>query len=337
MEAVVDYGALCLIPVACVIVCAIVTKRATESLFIGTFVASIMIAKGDFFWTWLDFLSSEMLDSTYYILMFGLFGAIIKVLEKSGSAQGFSDLATKLAKTGKQSLLFTWFISLFIFIDDYLNSLTLGVAMRKITDRYKISREFLAFIINSTGATICILVPMSSWGAVMSAQLDGLVEGISGFQVYVSAIPFMFYAWAAVILTPLFGMGVIPLFGPMKKAEQRARETGQTLPDNAPGGADVIDAGDIKPSNPVNFLLPMLVLAGITIWSGDILLGLIGGYALLLVMCLSQRFVRGSDAVTITSAATGIRNIDYAKTAIPLIVLPFVIGAALYLIAGFIF
>lgn len=453
MEEVVNYGALCLIPVLIVIIMAVITKRAAESLLVGTLVAAVLVAKGGFFWTWLEFLSNEMLDSTYYILLFGLFGSMIKVLERSGSALGFSEIGTKLAKSRGVSLIVTWALGIIIFIDDYLNALGVGVAMRNITDRYRVSREFLAYVVNSTGAAVCVLIPVSSWAAVMSGQLADInpVEGMTGLQVYMSSIPFMIYAWAAVIAAPLFALGVIPLFGPMKKAELRARETGVTLPPSASGSeSESIGDTDIKPSSFLNFLLPMLVLAAITIWKGDILLGLLAGYGLLVVMCLAQRligfgkiidytidgfkdmlyvtmlviiafvlqdfndvlglaqyvingvvpvmtpvaglfpavifFVVGllafatgsfwgvaaicfpiaiplaqaldsniflttgavvaatafgshacfySDAVTVTVAATGLKNIDYAKTAIPLIAVPFAVAIVFYLILGF--
>ncbi len=445
------YGLISLLPVLVVIVAAIITKRALESLLLGTFVAAIILAKGGWWGTWFDYTLTEIGDSASYIIMFGMFGAMIRILDESGSAMGFADIGAKVANSRNKTQIFTWILGIVIFVEDYLNALGVGVAMRSLSDKWKISREKLAFIVNSTGAAVCILVPFSTWGVLYISQIDGVgkIEGMGGFDAYVHSIPFMLYAWIAVILIPFFIFGIIPLFGPMKKAEERAIQTGKVFPEyHYEEGGNTEELKEEKKSSAINFIIPMLVLIAVCIWSGDIVLSVIIATVVSGVMLIPQRklslggfcdaivggfndmlyvtmlvlmafvlqdfndalgltpfvienvepimspalfpaitfvvvgalaFCTGSfwgvaaisfpiiiplalaldvnpflaigavaaatsfgshacfysDAVTVTCAATGLKNMDYAKTSLPLIAVPFVLGLIAYLIVGF--
>jgi Na+/H+ antiporter NhaC len=423
-----SYGLVSLLPVLCVIVTAVVTRRAVEALIVGTLVGSAIIAGtgltggGWFagavtgFWgKWFDFTLAEIGDSAYYVIMFGMFGALIRLLDDSGAALGFADVGAKVSNSRRKTMIFTWILGIIIFIEDYLNALGVGVAMRTLTDKWKISREFLAFLVNSTGAAVCILVPISTWGVLYSGQIDKLelFGAMHGIEAYARSIPIMLYAWVAVFIVPLFCLGVIPLFGPMKKAEARAVETGKTFPDwyYEGGSADEIKA-DVKPSSAWNFIIPIVVMVIVTLISDfDITMAVIVSYIICFLMLLLQRKVTlgdfidkliigfkdmlyvtilvliafmlqdvndalgltpfviqtvapvlspalfpmitflvvaaatsfgshacfYSDAVTVTAASTGIRNMDYARTSIPLIMVPFFISIVLYLIVGLIF
>lgn len=446
-----SYGLISLIPVAVVIVTAIITKRALESLILGTFVAAIILSKSGWWGTWFNYTLKEIGDSAYYIIMFGMFGAMIRILDESGAAMGFADIGAKVANSRKKTQIFTWLLGIVIFVEDYLNALGVGVAMRSLSDKWKISREKLAFIVNSTGAAVCILVPFSSWGVLYASQIEqvGVMKDMSGFSAYVHSIPYMLYAWIAVIIVPLFIVGVIPLFGPMKKAEERALQTGKVFPDYHYEGDGVEEMETTEKSHAINFIIPMLVLIGVCIYTGNIVLAVIiavvvsflllfpqkkltlGGfcdaivkgfgdmlYVTMLVLAAfvlqdfndalgltpfviesvapimspalfpmvtfivvgALAFCTGSfwgvaaisfpiilplaialnvnpflaigavaaatsfgshacfysDAVTVTCAATGLKNMDYAKTALPLIGVPLVLGIIAYLIMGFV-
>lgn len=445
------YGLISLLPVAVVIVAAIISKRALESLVLGTFAAAIILAKGDWWGTWFDYTLTEIGDSAYYIIMFGMFGAMIRMLEQSGAALGFADIGAKLANSRNKTQVFTWILGIIIFVEDYLNALGVGVAMRSLSDKWKISREKLAFIVNSTGAAVCILVPFSSWGVLYISQIDETKAlDISGFSAYVHSIPYMLYAWIAVIIVPLFIFGIIPLFGPMKKAEERAINTGRVFPDYHYEGEKTEELeNNVEKSNALNFIIPMLVLIGVCIYTGDIVIAVIISVVVCFVMLFPQKkislggfcdaivggfgdmlyvtmlvlaafvlqdfndalgltpyvidsvtpilspallpavtfiivgalaFCTGSfwgvaaisfpiilplalaldvnpfiaigsvaaatafgshacfysDAVTVTCAATGLKNMDYAKTSLPLIAVPFGLGIIAYLILGFV-
>lgn len=446
------YGIISLIPVAVVIISAIISKRALESLVLGTFVAAIIIAKGDWWATWFDYTLVEIGDSAYYIIMFGMFGAMIRLLDDSGAAMGFADIGAKIANGPKKVQMFAWVLGIVIFVEDYLNALGVGVAMKSLSDKQNISREKLAFIVNSTGAAVCILVPFSSWGVLYASQIEevGAIEGMTGFQAYCHSIPYMLYAWIAVICVPLFIFKIIPTFGAMKKADERAL-TGKVFPDwyYEEEGHNIEEMSEEKKAHAINFILPMLVLIFVCIKTGDITFSVIIATVLIGIMLFVQRkltlggfcdaivegfkdmlyvtmlvlaafvlqdfndvlgltpyvietvqpimspavfpaiaflvvgalaFCTGSfwgvaaisfpiiiplalaldvnvflaigavaaatsfgshacfysDAVTVTAAATGIKNMDYAKTALPLIAVPFVLGLIAYLIVGFI-
>ena len=109
------YGLISLLPVLVVIVAAIITKRALESLLLGTFVAAIILAKGGWWGTWFDYTLTEIGDSASYIIMFGMFGAMIRILDESGSAMGFADIGAKVANSRNKTQIFTWILGIVIF------------------------------------------------------------------------------------------------------------------------------------------------------------------------------------------------------------------------------
>lgn len=164
------FGALSLIPAAVVIVTALFTRRTLEPLLLKSIIGFVILEGGGFFSAWLDAVYTVMMDgvTVWVILVCGLFGSLVALLEKSGGALGFSAIASKAVKNRKQSLLATWVLGIIVFIDDYLNALAVGTAMRKVTDKYGVPREFLAYVINSTGATVCVLIPFSTWSAFMA-------------------------------------------------------------------------------------------------------------------------------------------------------------------------
>ena len=272
-------GFISLVPVLAVIIMAVITKKAAESLLVGTFVgaAIFVIFKGtatgvgvvgEWWNTWFDYLLAQIGNSAIYIVMFGMFGTLIRLLDDSGSALGFAEIGAKVANTRKKTLFFAWGLGLVIFISDFLNALGVGVAMRSLTDKWKVPREYLAYIVNSVGASACILVPISSWGVFYSSQLEALdvFGGMSGFAIYLKAVPFMFYAWFGILITPLFIMGIIPLYGNMKKSEARALTTGKVFPEwHYEGEVAEEMQTSVKPSSAWNFIIPMIVLIAVAI------------------------------------------------------------------------
>ncbi|HHY91427.1 MAG TPA: sodium:proton antiporter, partial [Clostridiales bacterium] len=237
MENMEHHGVISLIPVAVVILSAILTKRTTESLLFGSIAGFIALHGVNFFMPWLDAVYEVMMDSTtaWVILLFSLFGSLIALLEKSGGALGFSKFAVKVTKSRGISLTVTWILGIIVFIDDYLNALAVGSVMRQVTDHYRVSREMLAYVVNSTGAAVCVLIPFSTWSAFMAGQLEAnnvLVNG-SATAAYIASIPYSFYAWTAVLIVPLIIWKIVPIYGGMKKAEMRALETGQVFPEGS--------------------------------------------------------------------------------------------------------
>lgn len=261
-------------------------------------VGYVILYKASFFTEFLYGFTEIISENSWFVLVFGLYGMVILLLEQSGGALGFGEFGTKIAKTRASSLIITWILGIIVFIDDYLNNLGVGTAMRNITDKHNVAREYLAYVINSTGAAVCVLVPMSSWAILMISIYDGLGVQVNGssFTAYVHTIPFMFYAWAAVLIVPLIALKIIPMWGPMKKAQLRADE-GQLFPENSQvkqiGGYE-----DIKPTSMWNFILPMVALTAVTIYTNDILIGMAVGFIVCLVLYLPQKIMTLTELCT---------------------------------------
>jgi len=280
---VVNYGVLSLIPIATVIVLAVTTKKTFEPLLLATLTAIVIYAKGNFFTEFVNGALAVMADPTigWVILVCGLMGSLLLILEKANASAAFAKAIEKFATTRKRALFCTWLFGIFLFIDDYLNVLTVGSTMKKVTDKFNISRAFLAYSVGSTAAPIVVLVPISTWAIFFSSLLAN--EGILGadgsaITAYMNCIPYLFYGWIAVfVVLPLVIIGVIPLMGPMKKQELHARETGDLFPPGVlpPAPEEAPDAS-VKQGGIWDFVLPLVVLVGVTIAVGnDVLKGVI--------------------------------------------------------------
>ncbi len=297
-----SFGLLSLIPVVVILVFAVITKDTFISLFLGVASGFIIVAKGhplDAFNGFVDGLYTVLADgNTAWVLMLcGLFGSLIMLMQESGGVLGFSNLSHRILKTRKASLIGTWILGIIVFVDDYLNSLAVGAAVRDITDKHKVSREMLAYIVNSTGVTVCAIVPISTWAAFMSAQMKtaGMTEGMTAASAYLHSIPFVFYGWIAVLCVPLFCLGVLPLFGPMKAAEKRALETGEVFSEISKNALvelpDQEKKFEGKTCRAINFIAPILVVAVLTIITEDILIALFAAVGVAFIMYIPQRLM----------------------------------------------
>lgn len=210
-----------LVPPLLAIVLALVTKEVYSSLFIGVAAGALLYA-GFHPWNAFTSLFTIMKDSmNLNILIFDvLLGMIIVLMSKSGGSAAYGKWAGKKIKTKKSAMLATTGLGMLIFVDDYFNCLTVGSVMRPVTDRYKVSRAKLAYIIDATAAPICIIAPISSWAAAVNSYVPE-DAGITGFQLFLRTIPYNLYALltiAMVLLVILFNAD----FGLMKKHEDNA-------------------------------------------------------------------------------------------------------------------
>ncbi len=296
------YGIVSLVPIVVIIVLALVTRKTFVSMLMGVLVGFAILAAGHpvkLLNLFLDGLYAVMTDAdtAWVLLVCGLFGSLIALMEKSGGVLGFSSLAQKVIKGRRASMIFTWILGIIIFVDDYLNNLAVGAATRKITDSFKVPREMIAYIINSTGVTVCAIVPFSTWAAFMSAQMDkaGMVEGMTPISAYIQTIPYIVYGWLAVILVPLFVLKVIPLFGPMKEAEKRALETGEVLSRESKEALVELPEEETalagKKNRALNFLIPMIIVAVLTVVTEDILIGIFAAILTCFILYLPQRLM----------------------------------------------
>ena len=148
------------------------------------------------------------------ILFLALLGALTMLITKAGGSIAYAKWAVKRIKNPRVASIATALLGVIIFVDDYFNCLTVGSVMRPVTDRFKICREKLAWIIDSTAAPICIIVPVSSWAVAVGGYL-----GEDGFNTFVASIPYNFYALLTIVF--VFAMCACGRdFGPMKRAQQ---------------------------------------------------------------------------------------------------------------------
>ena len=275
-------GFVAVVPTLIVFALALWTRRPIESLVAGT-LAGVILLHG---WNFVGAFAESSLrvmtneDVAWVILVCGFMGSLIGILIRTGATSAFTDILARRVRSERSALLATWGLGIFMFVDDYLNSLGVGAAMRNLTDRYRVSREKLAYVVDSTAAPISVIIPFSTWGAFFAGLLvaNGVADEGQGLDVYISAIPYMLYAWVAVLLVPIVIFGFIPALGPMKAAERRAKETGITVP---PEAAHIEQANRaIRPKEGVTprvsmFVLPMLALVTFTLWfDKDFLMGI---------------------------------------------------------------
>ncbi len=212
------------------IVLALITKEVYSSLVIGIIVGGAIYAGGNFEGTLVHVMSdgfiANVADSyNMGILIFLiLLGALVAMMNKAGGSAAFGRWATAHIKSRVGAQLATVALGVLIFIDDYFNCLTVGSVMRPVTDGHKISRAKLSYLIDATAAPVCIIAPISSWAAAVAgfANSAGAENGIA---LFIKAIPYNFYALltiAMMIFLALTGLD----FGPMKKHEKNAKETG---------------------------------------------------------------------------------------------------------------
>lgn len=210
-----------LVPPLLAIVLAFLTKEVYSSLFVGVAVGALLYTG---FSPWDSFVSffEIMKDSmNLNILIFDvLLGMIIVLMAKSGGSAAYGNWAGSKIKSKKSALLATTGLGVLIFVDDYFNCLTVGSVMRPVTDRYKVSRAKLAYIIDSTAAPVCIIAPISSWAAAVNSYVPD-DAGITGFQLFLRTIPYNLYALLALAMV-LFVVITGFDFGQMKRHEKNA-------------------------------------------------------------------------------------------------------------------
>ena len=166
-------------------------------------------------------MADKLSGNSTMILFLCLLGILVALITRAGGSRAYGEWAVKKLKTKKSASLATAFLGILIFIDDYFNCLTVGTVMRPVTDRFNLSREKLAYIIDATAAPICIIAPISSWAAsVMSYYPES--TGMSGMTAFLSSIPMNLYAILTIFMVFFVVSKKNADFGPMLKAETDA-------------------------------------------------------------------------------------------------------------------
>lgn len=266
-------GWISILPVTIAIVLAFATRNTIVSLAVACILGCLMAGKGVFGFTDLIKVSLGNEDFIWVVTINMMVAVMAAYFEKSGAIQGFTELVDKRNFKRKSIQLITWLLGCLIFFSDSFSPLFVGGVMRKLSDKAKISREKLAYICDSTSAPVAVFLPVTSW----SAYLCGLAIGIGAIStqadalsLFVKAMPLNFYAIFSVIFVALLCSGIVPEFGPMKKAEKRALNEGKLLRDGAvplmSSELSEMQASDkIKPRIFLNFILPILMFLGISL------------------------------------------------------------------------
>ena len=249
-----------LIPPVVAIVLALITKEVYSSLFVGILVGGLFYSGFSFEGTIVHIFEDGIigvLSDSYNvgILVFLIIlGAIVCLMNKAGGSAAFGRWASDHIKTRTGAQLATVALGVLIFIDDYFNCLTVGSVMRPVTDKHNISRAKLAYLIDATAAPICIIAPISSWAAAVT----GFVEGEDGLSLFISAIPYNFYALLTIMM--MITIAVLNIvFGSMKIHEDNAKKGDLfTTPDRPYGEATELE--DTGKGTVKDLLIPIIAL-----------------------------------------------------------------------------
>ncbi len=246
------------VPAVIAIILALVTKQVYVSLFLGIFVGALMYTGGDVLnalFTLFQVMSEKVGGNTTIIVFLVVLGILVVLLQKSGGAKAYGDWAGKKIKSKGGALAATSALGCLIFVDDYFNCLTVGSVMRPVTDKFRVSRAKLAYIIDATAAPVCIIAPISSWAAAVAGELEG-----DGLMVFISTIPFNVYALLTIIM--VFALCFLKFdFGKMKRCEDIAEQTGDLHAGISEDAED--NSSDIKanPNGKVRHLIiPVIIL-----------------------------------------------------------------------------
>ena len=258
------YGTIwSMLPPVIAIVLALITKEVYSSLFVGILAGALLNTNFNIVNTITtvvnDGFTASLADagSVGILIFLVVLGALVAMMNKSGGSAAFGRWASKNIKSRVGAQLATVLLGCLIFVDDYFNCLTVGSVMRPVSDAHKVSRAKLAYLIDATAAPICIIAPISSWAAAVSGFAEG--SSMNGLELFVSAIPFNFYAILTVVMMVLMAIMKFE-YGPMKLHEKNAKEKGDifTNLEEKAAEAEKIDA---NPNGKViDLIFPVVVL-----------------------------------------------------------------------------
>lgn len=267
-----------IVPPLLAIVIALAFKRVIPALFLGIWVGAATVIGFSFqgvFWgllnTFNGYVVQEYVDPDHaaVILFSCMIGGMVGIISKNGGMQGVVNIIVRWANDPKRGQIATGVLGLAIFFDDYANSLVVGNTMRPVTDRLRISREKLAYIVDSTAAPVACLAFVTTWIGYEVGLIENAVdkiEGLSGsaYGFFLSSIPYSFYPLLAIFFVFLIAYTRRD-FGPMYKAEVRARTLGQVIDPNAIIDEDAATSKETapiegKPHRAVNAIIPVMVL-----------------------------------------------------------------------------
>ncbi|MBQ9169007.1 MAG: Na+/H+ antiporter NhaC family protein [Oscillospiraceae bacterium] len=262
-----------LVPPLVAIVLALITKEVYSSLFVGIVVGALFYNRFDVVGTVVTATEQGLIaavsDTAGIFVFLVVLGIIVALINKSGASAAFGAWAEKHIKSRAGAILATFVLGVLIFIDDYFNCLTVGGVMRPVTDRQKISRAKLAYLIDATAAPVCMIAPISSWAAAVSEYTAGVTDAsgnaISSLALFCKAIPYNFYS----LLTFVFIIAIVVLkmdYGPMKIHEMNALN-GDLFTTGEVEGSDDSEVKGNPNGKVIDLALPILALIVVSIFA----------------------------------------------------------------------
>ena len=288
------FGVWSMIPPLVVVTVALKTRRAFEPLVIGCLVGFVMIDWRAFPGNFLDSLLKTFQDESlvWVIVVCTLYGSIIQLMVNSGGIRAFGDWLLQWLTTRRRALLGSWLVGIGIFLDDYLSALVVGNTMKRVTDRFRIPREMLAFLVNSTAAAVCVIIPATTWSLYVGKlyESSAFVPKGQGFSAYIHTIPYTFYGLAVVAIAGLVAAGIIPVVGRLGRAIERVDAGGALAPPGSESFVAIATVADMVTGRPRYFVVPLVLVLGITVITG---IDALKGVALALAITAGYYVVAG--------------------------------------------
>lgn len=282
-----------LLPLTILIILAVSTRKMELSLIVACLAALVLLHKGNIVTGTLDTFYNVLSNESFQFCIIFLitFGIMMKLFQDSGGLQGFALLIKRFIRGRKSAMVFCWVMDVILFIDEYLNALTVSFSMRKITDAYGIPREHLAFHVNAMACSLCLAVPMTSWTAFIVNLISD--HGMT-YADYLRAVPTMFYPLFLVIQCLLLSLGFLPRLGTLGKAYARVDSGGPTLI-HEKNEKSLVDLGifdEDNVSSPLFILLPLaVVIAGSIYFGKNMLIGLILGIVCQFILYIPKKLM----------------------------------------------
>ena len=270
-----NYGILSLAPALIAVILAFITREALFSILCGVLVG-LLITGQDLLFGFTGIIQSA-LGNADFIWVIGIevfIGIMVAFFQKSGAIEAVANkLNEKLHITPRIAQIMGAALGVLVFFSDYFSPLFVGNVMRPITDKAKVSREKLAWLCDCTSAPVCITLPFSAWGVYVAGLVVGFgtfATAEAGQNAVIHASVFQLYGILTIVMIFLVALGFIPDFGPMKKAEERARTTGKVIADGStPMLSNELDnikpKEGFKPNIVLHFLIPAIIIICTTI------------------------------------------------------------------------
>lgn len=256
---------MALFPPLVAIALALITKEVYSSLFVGILLGGLLAADWKPVAALDSLLNSGLIaavsDTAGIFIFLVILGAMVALVNRAGGSAAFGRWAETHIKTRVGATIATFILGVLIFIDDYFNCLTVGGVMRPVTDRHRISRAKLAFIIDATAAPVCMIAPVSSWAAAVAEFTEG--TGHSGIELFIRAIPYNFYS----LLTLVFVVALALMkfdYGPMKLHEFNAQQKGDLYTSGEKAEAVEKEQENTR-GRVIDLVLPVLVLVAVCV------------------------------------------------------------------------